>query len=226
MSVLLEAPAAPGLRERAKDERRMRIVKAAAKLLAERGDGSFSMQELAARAGLSAATPYNLFGTKAAILQEVFRIETEGFRRNYEALRHKPPVERVLGTVDQILSVYVRKPQFFRGLSRNLGAAGRNELELVFFPLLNAMFAPLVDDLAKDGAFSADVSPGVITTHLTRIFEATFLHWSALDWDEAHFGRQLRIGFAVTFLGFLRAGDRTTLLKAIQENTASIAKRL
>src|SRR5262249_33961999 len=104
---------ATSVRARAKDERRTRIVKAAAKLLAEREDGSFSMQELAARANLSPATPYNLFGTKAAILQEVFRIETEGFQRHYAVLRQAPPVERVLGTVDQILSVYVRKPRFF-----------------------------------------------------------------------------------------------------------------
>jgi AcrR family transcriptional regulator len=221
MSATLEAFVAPGLRERAKDERRMRIVKAAAKLLAERTDGSFSMQELAARAGLSPATPYNLFGTKTAILQEVFRIETEGFRRNYAALRNKPPVERVLAAVDQILSVYVRKPQFFRGLSRNLGAAGRNELEQVFFPLLNAMFEPLVSDLAADGAFSADIPPNVITTQLTRIFEATFLHWSALDWDEDYFGRQLRIGFAITFLGFLGDADREALLQVIKEASGS-----
>ena len=50
-----------GLRARGKDERRVRIVKAAAKLLAERGDDGFSMQELAERAGLSAATALKLY---------------------------------------------------------------------------------------------------------------------------------------------------------------------
>lgn len=204
-----------GLRARGKDERRVRIVKAAAKLLAERGDDGFSMQELAERAGLSAATPYNLFGTKAAILREVFRLETEGFQRNYAALRDEPPIERIMGVVDRILSVFVRKPRFYRGLSRNLGNVGRDEVENIFFPLLQEMFAPLVQDLASDGAISDAIPAPEITAHLTKVFEANFLHWSALDWDEATLRRQLRIGFAITFLGLLGTKDRKRLLEAI-----------
>jgi len=75
------------------------LIRAARDLIAEREDGNFSMPELAARAGLSLATPYNLFGSKAAILREVYRAETEGFRRTDKPAQRKPPVERVMATV-------------------------------------------------------------------------------------------------------------------------------
>jgi len=73
----------PSARATGKDHRRARLIRAARDLITERADGSFSMQELAARAELSLATPYNLLGSKAAILQEVYRAETEGFRTSY-----------------------------------------------------------------------------------------------------------------------------------------------
>ena len=55
-----------GKRQQGLEDRRRRLVKAASELLAERDNGQFSMPDLAERAGVSLATPYNLFGSKAA----------------------------------------------------------------------------------------------------------------------------------------------------------------
>ncbi len=68
-------------REEAKAERRRQIVRAARELIVERGDAGLSMRELARRAGVSQATPYNLFGTKRAILLAVLQdVEDFGVR--------------------------------------------------------------------------------------------------------------------------------------------------
>ena len=55
-------------REEAKAERRHRIVTAARDLIRETGDTGLSMRAIAARANVSLSTPYNLFGSKGAIL--------------------------------------------------------------------------------------------------------------------------------------------------------------
>jgi AcrR family transcriptional regulator len=207
--------AKPDIRARGKDERRSRVIRAAIDLIGERADGAFSMQELALRAGLSPATPYNLFGTKSAILQEVFRVETEGFRRNHAKLRHKPAAQRVMATIDQLVAVYVAKPHFYRSLLHSINGLGPNDIRQMFLPLTDAMFQPLVEELIADGVLGVRVSPSTIATHLVRIFEATFLHWAAEGWDEEHFRRQLRAGFAISFLGLLTGKDREALLAVI-----------
>jgi AcrR family transcriptional regulator len=135
-----ESPPNTGARARGKSRRRLSLVRAARDLIAERDDSSFSMQELADRAGLSLATSYNLIGSKAVILQ------------------------------------------------------------------------PLVEGLIEEGSITVAISPAVITNHLQRIFESTFLHWAALDWDEGLFRSELRSGFALTFLGLFKRQHREALL--------------
>ncbi|MFD2580766.1 TetR/AcrR family transcriptional regulator [Novosphingobium colocasiae] len=56
------------VRERAKEERRQRILNAAENLIRESGSVSFSMRELAVHAEMSHFTSYNLIGGKGAVL--------------------------------------------------------------------------------------------------------------------------------------------------------------
>lgn len=204
------------LRARGKGHRRARLIRAARDLIAEREDGNFSMPELAARAGLSLATPYNLFGSKAAILHEVYRAETEGFRRTDKPVQRKPPVERVMATVAHTIRVFISNPQFYRSLSRSLSALGPDEMRKLILPLAEAMFLPLVEELIADGAIAVDVSPAIITAHLQRTFESIFLRWAVLEWDEQGFRDELRAGFALTFLGLFAGRNRDALLAELK----------
>ena len=63
-----------GKREQAKAERRHRIVRAARDLIRETGDTDLSMRMLAQRAKVSLSTPYNLFGSKRAVVLAVLEI--------------------------------------------------------------------------------------------------------------------------------------------------------
>jgi AcrR family transcriptional regulator len=204
------------LRARGKGHRRARLIQAARDLIAEREDGNFSMPELAARAGLSLATPYNLFGSKAAILSTVFRAETEGFRRTDKPVQRKPPVERVMATVAHTIRVFISNPRFYRSLSRSLSALGPDEMRKLILPLAEAMFLPLVEELIADGAIAVDVSAAIITAHLQRTFESIFLRWAVLEWDEQGFRDELRAGFALTFLGLFAGRNRDALLAELK----------
>ena len=80
---MLDAAAPATRREQGKAERRARIIEAATALLRESGFDAVSMLQIAERADVSPATVYNLFQTKAAILQQVFDQDL----RDYEQLR-------------------------------------------------------------------------------------------------------------------------------------------
>src|SRR6185295_15437479 len=80
--VLVRAMAAGlGRREQAKAERRLRIINAARDLIRETGDTNLSMRTIAKRAKVSLATPYNLFGSKRAVVLAVLEDERDFYER-------------------------------------------------------------------------------------------------------------------------------------------------
>src|ERR1700756_5038682 len=107
------APA--GRREAGKTERRQRIVKAARQLIRETGNAGLSMRALAARAGVSLATPYNLFGSKRAIVLAVPQ-DVREFHQRFAAPRAADPVERMFAAVDMSIDFYIGDPRFYKTL--------------------------------------------------------------------------------------------------------------
>ena len=102
-------------REEAKDERRRRIITAARDLIRETGDMGLSMRAIAARANVSLSTPYNLFGSKRAIVVAVLE-DIREFHERFAKLRSVNAVERVFQahspTID---SVTVKRKGKVRG---------------------------------------------------------------------------------------------------------------
>lgn len=85
------------VREAQKEMRRQRTLDAAEALIRKTGTIEFSMQTLASKAKLSLATPYNLFGSKSAILYALL----DGFldeiaKESERAFAHRHPFQRVL----------------------------------------------------------------------------------------------------------------------------------
>jgi AcrR family transcriptional regulator len=85
---------APGLRDRQKQERERRILKAAKRLFARKGYAGVAMEEVAARAGLAVGTLYNYFPSKLALLLAILRRETESLLARGQKILALPGVTR------------------------------------------------------------------------------------------------------------------------------------
>lgn len=87
------------LRQEQARETRLRIVTAARDLFVAQGYGRTTMAEVARTAGVSVETVYAAFGTKPALLRQVWFV---GFRGDDENLRllHRPETEAVLAEPD------------------------------------------------------------------------------------------------------------------------------
>lgn len=214
-------PAPLGKRQQGVAERRRRLVKAASELIAERDDGSFSMPELAKRAGLSLATPYNLFGSKAAVLAQVFERLVRGFHRDAAWMAGLPASERILGVIDRLIVAYDQQGRLFRNLWRALYGLDVSEHRQLNLSLSNEIVGPLVASLAADGLLPEGVPAEAIETTLVRVFDANFEQWASQDWSPALLRTQLRTGFALIFLGLVDAGERARLEAVIREEAAA-----
>lgn len=221
----IESTQAPkiGRRQQGLTERRRRLVRAAGELIAERENGNFSMPELAARAGVSLATPYNLFGSKAAVLTQLFEGQVRGFNRDNSWMNGLPPAARVLGVVDRLVAAYAKEPTFYRNLVKALYSLGTAESAQFASPVGALLVQPLIHGLVDDGLVPAVVPASVLETTLTRLFDATFERWALQDWHTDQLRTELRAGFSLVFYGLLDGAGQTTLAEAMQAASAGTA---
>jgi len=215
----LEEPV--GRREAGKAERRRRIIRAAHDLIRETGETGLSMRALAARAGVSLATPYNLFGSKRAILLAVLD-DIRDFLDRFSQLRSTDPVERLFGGVDICVDIYIDDPAFYRTIWAALFDPSDDFRSQIFNSKRASFWIGLVQELVKAGVISPDVNAKLLFGALDRSFSAAVLDWVTGDLTPAQLGPAIRYSYALILKGAASPDWRGPLDQRIQESQAAI----
>jgi AcrR family transcriptional regulator len=210
-----------GRREAGKAERRHRIIRAAHDLIRETGNTGLSMRALAARAGVSLATPYNLFGSKRAILLAVLD-DIRVFLDRFAHLRSTDPLERLFGGVDICVEMYVDDPVFYRTIWAALFDPSDEFRSQIFNSKRAAFWEGLVADLARTGVIAPDVNIRLLFKALDRSFGAAMLDWVTGELSQAQLGPAIRLSYALILKGAASADWRGPLDGRIQESQAAI----
>ncbi len=106
------------------------------------------MRALALRAGVSQATPYNLFGSKRAVLVSVLE-DIRDFGRFFAGAAALSPLERVLHAAALAVGYYERDPEFYRVVWKTLlGGDARDDRSAIFNPKRDAFWLQLLQDAA------------------------------------------------------------------------------
>ncbi|WP_421698237.1 TetR/AcrR family transcriptional regulator [Ancylobacter sp.] len=103
---------------------RQRVLDAAERLL-RRGKADFSMRDLATEAGVSFATPFNQFGSKAALMHALSGRRIDTMAKRFADM--SPPVDaagRVLLAIDTAVQVMLEEPEINRVVMGWIGTAG------------------------------------------------------------------------------------------------------
>jgi len=204
------APAG-GRRESGKSERRARIVQAARDLLREHGAAELSMRAIAARAQVSPATPYNLFGSKRAVLVSVLE-DIRDFGKFFAGAARLPPLQRLLHAAALAVGYYERDPDFYRVLWKTiLGSEAGEDRSAIFNPKRDAFWTQLLQDAADAG----HLRPGLDLTALRRALDAgfrgTMLEWVAGDLPTAQLQAAVGFGYGLALRGAATPAGLATL---------------
>lgn len=209
-STISEAPL-PSLRERSKAERRRRIVAAARRLVRERGIDDLSMKLLAERAGVGIATPYNLFGSKQAVMLAVIDEDVAAFQQQVAATRHANELEALFGAVSLARQVYAAEPSFYRAVLLAVYNTGGREFRAMFSGPRRAFWQTLVGNAVAAGFIRRDVEPAPLTLHLAHVFASVLLNWVLGDISLDEMEAQIQYGFALSLLGVATGKSRKML---------------
>lgn len=189
-----------GRREAGKEERRQRIIAAARTLIRETGSTGLSMRELARCAGVSLATPYNLFGSKAAVVLAVLQ-DVRDFRDRFSRFRDRDPIDRIFAAVDLAIEFYLADPRFYRTLWQAVFGNASDVRAAIYNPKRDAFWRTLIDGAVEAGAIDPAIDPALLLNQLDHQFRAVMLAWVVGELPPPALAPAVRLGHALILRG-------------------------
>tara|TARA_R110000851_G_scaffold280246_2_gene433546 strand:+ start:577 stop:1290 length:714 start_codon:yes stop_codon:yes gene_type:complete len=210
----------PGKREQAKAERRSRIVHAARDLIRETGDTNLSMRMIAKRADVSLATPYNLFGSKHAVVLAVFEDERD-FTERFSKIKAENAIERIFEAHALATSYFTEDPDFYRPLWKVLlDAQGVNDTGLATPERLernSKAWEALIDDAQNEGLLDPAFPADMLERTLSFFANGVMLSWSMGTLETHRLLPSAALGYALALRGAATAKGMKILIGKIQK---------
>jgi AcrR family transcriptional regulator len=208
-------------RTEGKHRRGREIVRAARALMQQTGSTGFSMRTLAEQAGVSIATPYNLFGSKQAIMYAVLDDDLEVYQKRLAGL-HVDRVEIFFKAVSLATSLYATEPAFYRAVLSAVYNDGGTEYRSMFGGPRHAMWRGFVQGAVDAGFLDTEVDVDALAITLAHIFFSCILEWAAGELSLAELEVRTQYGFALTLLAMATPASA----KRLRERALSMQKRL
>lgn len=214
-------------REAAKAARRGRIVTAAYDLLREVGVEEMSMKAVAARAGVSLSTVYNLFDSKQAVLGRVFDQDLGRFEALVEAAPARDVLERIFQALDISANLYEADPAFYRATLWRRPSGGDLGLQTTLREPRIRFWRTMAGAAVRDGWLRRDTDPAVVGALLIQITGGVLADWIAGDISIAVLRQELKLGFAAALQAFATraAAPRLRQIAAEMHSELSAARR-
>jgi len=187
-------------RESGKAERRLRITQAARELIRETGNAGLSMRALAARAGVSLATPYNLFGSKRAIVLAVLQ-DVKQFHERFSSVRASDPLERLFLAVDMQIDYYLADPDFYRTMWAAVFDISDDIRTTLYNPKRDSFWQGLIAEAANAGALAPEINQDFLLRHLDHHFRSIMLDWVVGEIGIEALSPTVRLGYALILKG-------------------------
>ena len=180
-------------------DRQLKMLAVAEELIRQGQDsGGFSMGQLAAAAGVSPATPYNLLGTKSDILAQIVRAEFDRFEARLAALPQVSPLDRLRLATDEVVAQYTADRAFYHGLYSATMTVEDNDVRRLMGSAGHELWEEIVKAAIDSGQLAPWVCERPFTDLLLRLISVTTQTWLAENWSGDRFG--VEMSHAITLL--------------------------
>ncbi|MAT84755.1 MAG: hypothetical protein CMQ43_10525 [Gammaproteobacteria bacterium] len=202
-------------REIGKSQRRDDILGAARALMREGGDPGFSMRTLAERAGVSIATPYNLFGSKQAILLGVLNADLVGYEQALSKLE-ADAIDVLFESQALVSQLINREPDFYRSMIAAVSRDGPEFRHMVSGPRY-VLWKRLLGQATAAGLLADDIDPDAFAIATSQLMLANVLEWAkgALTLEEMEARNQY--GLALSLLAVATDSSRAQIRERFRE---------
>ncbi len=203
------------VREANKNLRRRAILDAARALILEDKSRDFSMPALAERAGVSLATPYNLFGTKADILLEIVREDIFERQSDIDDLPCDDLPEWIAAVAQTLSRVFYSKRHFYRRMIVTITASESPETQMASAELGYAMFEGALARLQANKLLIDAAPPSVLALHISHCVSGSLQRRLMERGGEDALCRDIEMAVLLLLAGVCRPKDRAVLQERI-----------
>jgi AcrR family transcriptional regulator len=165
-----------GRREAGKAARRERIIQVARELIRETGDAGLSMRALAARSGVSLATPYSLFGSRRAIVLALLP-EPPDLDDDFSRQRITDPLERLFHAVGVFAEAYLADPALCRAVVTAALGASDDLLANLWDERRDGFWTGLLAATVEAGAINPEIDQAWLLRQLDRVLRCVLIDW-------------------------------------------------
>ena len=204
-----------GKREENKSQRRREILGAARDLMRASGSAAFSMRSLAETAGVSVATPYNLFGSKQAVLVALLDDDLADYQA--ELTRLDPSgVDALFEAAALMQRQLAGDPAFYRNVFAAVAAEGGEELRFLISGPRYALWKHLLREATRAGLLDPDIDPDAFAITLSQLLLANVQEWAMGFLEIGEMDARIRYGMALALLAIATPASRPTLKERMQ----------
>lgn len=194
---------------------RDRVLDAAGRLLAG-GRAAFTMRELAEEAGVSFATPFNQFGSKAAIMLALTARRLASMHEQFAQAAHPDrATARVLLAVDIAASVMLAAPAVNRAVMAAIGAPSDEPSDV------SSRSAALWAEALGDGKgllpATRPLALALLPSQLAMALRGVVSFWTAGEIPDRLLRKRARAAAATVLLGFVSRDDRADLISLLED---------
>ena len=190
-------------------ERRKQAILTAARAMLNREP--LSMRKLAEAAGVSQATPYNLFGTKRQIFVELYAMQREELGARLRASDHPHAFSRMLHAIHLFGQELHAEPTFFRALMAVIYAGPEAPAPSAEIEPGAAFWLQLVEAIKADGLIAASVNPDAFTTNFVYLLSGATIDWVNSRISVAQWETMVCYGLTLAMLGTATPAIRAEL---------------
>jgi len=213
------------LREKQMTARRGRILDAAGALIRETGGTDFTMVEVADKAEVSPATPYNLFGSKNGLLYALLNRSLDEVLRGVVSFSSPSALEHPLEAADTAAELFARDPVFYRPLFLVLLGVRDDVHRPRFMERSLDYWRHSLEAAARGKWLGGEVDREELSRALLIHFAGVLELWIHGDLDEAEFRAQVTYGTALHLLALAEGTTRARLRKRMKEAKRRLPRR-
>ncbi len=205
-------PAIEKSEKETRSERNRRCILEAAEILLRDGSADFSMRDLASRAGVSFATPFNQFGDKTGIFRALSAHRIAAMDSRFrEASAGKAAPERVLLCMGIATEVMLEEPDINRAVMGAMGSPSDRAGEVA--KNSRALWALAVGAGEGFEESQRELARSLLPGQLALAFRGALSFWTAGEIADCELAGTVRRSAVGLLLGFLPPSDRAALVE-------------
>ena len=165
-------------REQNKQEKRSRIVAAAARIISKDGIDALTMRRLADEAHVSSRTPYNLFDSKTDILFAIMLQTIEPLGHLDTPTARGLAIANLFQRLEVFLSLDEESEAFFRSVHWAIMRSDDMESKSEARIILNRLVAEDINNAFEQGELKSDSDTEALAIHFTILLASILGMWA------------------------------------------------